>query len=403
MQRNAPKRWAAGGLALAAAGLLTVTVAACSTTGSAGGVTTGSTAPGSVASGAASPANTANTAVSDTSPARAASGPAGGPVPRGFQPVSMTFVSASDGWVLGTAPCPQQPCTSVVRTTDGGRSWIGIPAPRYPLATPNQQRGLSDIRFADTLDGFAFGTRLWVTHNGGATWRHVALPGPIGDLETSDGVVYAAVMTGANAVTVYESPARGGNWAPVPGLPAGVRSEGFLGMITLHGPAAWIILGDRLYASPTGRNWVEEPVTCGSNDGMASVAAYSTRQLALLCTGDPAMGSAQKELLASADGGARFTRRGAPPMGGDSFDQLAQPTAGHIFIATFSGATWLYVSDNGGRTWDQALRLADGGLGWSDFGFTTPTQGAAIEGNLGQAGRMYMTWDAGLAWQPVTF
>jgi hypothetical protein len=403
MQRNAPTRWAANGLALAAAGLLAVTVAACTATGSAGGATAGSTAPGSAGSGAASPAAPASAAVSDTSPARAASGPAGGPVPRGFQPVSMTFVSASDGWVLGTAPCAQQPCTSVVRTTDGGRSWIGIPAPRYPLATPNRPRGLSDIRFADTLDGFAFGTQLWVTHNGGATWRHVALPGPIGDLETSDGVVYAAVLTGASAVTVYESPASGGNWTPVPGLPAGVRSEAFLGMITLHGPAAWIILGDRLYASATGRNWVREPVTCGSNYGMVSVAAYSTRQLTLLCTGDPAMGSAQKVLLASADGGARFTRRGVAPQGGDGFDQLAQPTAGHIFIATFSGATWLYVSGNGGRTWDQALRLADGGLGWSDFGFTTPTQGAAIEGNLGQAGRMYMSWDAGLAWHPVTF
>jgi hypothetical protein len=401
MQRNAPTRWPAGGLALAAAGLLAVTVAACTTTGSAGGgATAGSTAPGSADSGAASPASAA---VSDTSPVRAASGPAGGPVPRGFQPVSMTFVSASDGWVLGTAPCAQQPCTSVVRTTDGGRSWIGIPAPRYPLAATALQHGLRDIRFASTLDGFAFGSQLWATHNGGATWRHVALPGSIGDLETSDGVVYAAVMTGANAVTIYESPASGGRWTPVGGLPARVPGDAWLGMITLHGPAAWIILGDRLYASPTGQNWVREPVSCGSNYGIASVAAYSTRQLTLLCVGGPAMGSAGKVLLTSSDGGARFTRSGVPPLGGDNFDQLAQPTAGHIFIATWSAATWLDVSGNGGRTWSEALRLLDGGLGWSDFGFTTSSQGAAIEGNPAQGSRMYMTWDAGLAWDPVTF
>jgi photosystem II stability/assembly factor-like uncharacterized protein len=401
MQRNAATRWAADGLALAAVGLLAVTMAACTTTGSAGrNAGAGSTAPGTAGSGAASPSSSA---ASGTSPARAVSGPAGGPVPHGFQPVSMTFVSASDGWVLGTAPCAQQPCTSVVRTTDGGRSWIGIPAPRYPLAETDLQRGLRDIRFADNLDGFAFGSQLWVTHDGGATWRHVPLPGSIGDLETSDGFVYAAVMTGANAVTVYESPSSGGRWTPVPGLPANVPGNGWLGMITLHGPAAWIILGGRLYASPTGRNWAREPVSCGSGYGMVSVAAYSTQQLTLLCVGDPAMGSAGKVLLESSDGGARFTRSGVPPLGGDNFDQLAQPTAGHIFIATFSGATWLDVSGNAGRTWSQALRLLDGGLGWSDFGFTTASQGAAIEGNPAQGSRMYMTWDAGLAWHTVTF
>jgi hypothetical protein len=401
MQRNAATRWAAGGLALATAGLLAVTMAACSATGSAGGnAGTGGTTPGRAGGGAPSPSSSA---AGDTSPARAVSGPAGGPVPRGFQPVSMTFVSASDGWVLGTAPCAQQPCTSVVRTTDGGQSWIGIPAPRYPLAETGLQRGLRDIRFADTLDGFAFGSQLWATHDGGATWRHVPLPGSIGDLETSDGVVYAAVMTGANAVTVYESPSSGGRWTPVPGLPANVPGDGWLGMITLHGPAAWIILGGRLYASPTGRNWAREPVSCGSGYGMVSVAAYSTQQLTLLCVGNPAMGSAGKVLLASSDGGARFTRTGVPPLGGDNFDQLAQPTAGHIFIATFSGATWLDVSGNGGRTWSQALRLLDGGLGWSDFGFTTPSQGAAIEGNPAEGSRMFMTWDAGLAWHTLTF
>ena len=401
MQRNATTRWAADGLALATAGLLAVTMAACSATGSAGGnAGAGSTAPGRAVSGAASPSSSAARV---TSPARTVSGPAGGPVPPGFQPVSMTFVSASDGWVLGTAPCAEQPCTSVVRTTDGGRSWIGIPAPRYPLAETDLQRGLRDIRFADPLDGFAFGSQLWVTHDGGATWRHVPLPGSIADLETSDGVVYAAVMTGVNAVTVYESPSSGGRWTPVPGLPADVPGDGWLGMITLHGPAAWIILGGRLYASPTGQNWAREPVSCGSGYGMVSAAAYSTQQLTLLCVGDPAMGSAGKVLLASSDGGTRFTRTGVPPLGGDNFDQLAQPTAGHIFIATFSGATWLDVSGNGGRTWSQALRLLDGGLGWSDFGFTTPSQGAAIEGNPAQGSRMYMTWDAGLAWHALEF
>jgi hypothetical protein len=67
-----PRRLAAtAGLALAGAGLLAGAVLAAI------GATSASTVPG----------------------------PPGGPVPRGFQAASMTFVSPSEGWVLGTAPC----------------------------------------------------------------------------------------------------------------------------------------------------------------------------------------------------------------------------------------------------------------------------------------------------------
>lgn len=371
-----PVRVAAAGVALASAGVLALATVAGAATGG----------------GAAAAA-----------PTRGVPGPAGGPVPPGFRPVSVTFVSASEGWVLGTAPCAHRPCTSVVRTVDGGRSWTGTPAPRFPLAPWAGQRGLSSIRFADPLDGFAFGSQLWVTHNGGATWHHVRLPGRIGDLETSAGTVYAAVVTRRGRVTVYENGAGGGRWIPVPGLPAGVPGYAALGTITLHGTAAWIILGNRLYATRAGRFWTEEPVRCPRDFQMASAGAFSARRVTLLCVGGPAAGSASKILYSSRDGGARFRRAGVPPAGGDQLDLLAQPAARHIFIATSSGATWLDVSGNGGRTWGETLRLFDGGLGWSDFGFTTPGQGVAIEGDPVLGSRMYMTWDAGRTWHQIRF
>ena len=268
--------------------------------------------------------------------------------------------------------------------------------------------GLSYLRFASPLDGFAFGSQLWATHDGGATWQHVPLPGTIGDLQTSAGLVYAAVQS-QDGVTIYRSLATGGPWTPVPGLPANVsgpvQSPMPVGRITLHGTAAWIILGGRLYGTQTGQSWVREPVTCPPSYAMASAAAYSTQQVTLLCAGDPAAGSEGKALYSSGDGGASFslTREWAGP--GDQFDLLAQPTAQHIFLATSSAATMLDASSDGGRTWGTALYLDDGGLGWSDFGFTTPVQGVAIEGNLtlGHHSRMYMTWDAGQTWHQITF
>jgi photosystem II stability/assembly factor-like uncharacterized protein len=237
----------------------------------------------------------------------------------------------------------------------------------------------------------------------------VWLPGSIGDLETSAGVVYVAIMSQDRTVTIYRSLASGGRWTPVQGLPANVADPtdfyavDTLGRITLHGTAAWIILGSRLYSTQTGQSWVREPVSCAPGYAMASAAAYSTQQVTLLCAGNSATGSQGKILYSSSDGGASFSLAGRPPLGGDQLKLLAQPTAQHIFMATFSALTLLDVSSDGGRTWSTALSINDGGLGWSDFGFTTPTQGAAIEGNVRFGSHMYMTWDAGQTWHQITF
>jgi hypothetical protein len=409
-----PGRPAVRGLAAAAVAVCAAVLAAgCSAgAGSAHPSAAGAQPEVTATSAPRSPAVAAPVAAT---PPQGLAAPAGGPVPPGFEPVSMTFVSASDGWVLGTATCAVQPCTSIVRTTNGGASWTGIPAPPVPLASngpAGPSAGLSYLRFASPVDGFAFGSQLWATHDGGATWRQVPLPGSIGDLETAAGVVYAAVSARDRAVTVYRSLASGGPWTAVPGLPAGapdpVQAPPMsLGRITLHGTAAWIILGGRLYGTQTGQSWVREPATCPPGYAMASTAAASTQQVTLLCTGNSGMGQQGKILYSSADGGTTFTLTGTPPLGGDQFEQLAEPTAQHIFLATYSAATWLDMSGDGGTTWSTALRIDDGGLGWSDFGFTTPTQGAAIEGHPGnpvnETSTMYMTRDAGQSWHQITF
>lgn len=410
--RRLLRRPAARGLAAAALAVcMAVLAAGCSAAGESARPPADSPQPRpSAAAATGAPAAVVPAAASGP----AGTGPAGGPVPAGFEPVSMTFVSASDGWVLGTAPCAVQPCTSIVRTIDGGASWVGIPAPPVPLAANGPaglSPGLSYLRFASPLDGFAFGSQLWATYDGGAAWQQVMLPGTIGDLETAAGVVYAAVIAQGGGVTIYQSLAAGGAWKPVPGLPAEVPDQGYVapasvGRITLHGTAGWIILGGALYATQTGQSWVREPVSCPPGYGMVSAAAASTQQVTLLCAGDSAMGSQGKILYSSADGGASFSVAGTPPLGGDQLKLLAEPTAQHIFLATSSAATWLDVSGDGGNTWTTALYLRDGGLGWSDFGFTTATQGVAIEHPTNPAAgtsTMYMTWDAGQTWHPITF
>ena len=141
------------------------------------------TAPTSTAPGAT--ATTAKTTITTAAPTATTTGvpaPAGGPVPAGFEVQSATFVSDQQGWVLGTAPCSSAPCTSMVRTTDGGRQWQGIPAPRDLLATGSAfpaSSGVRGVRFADPADGWVFGSDLWSTHDGGATWNRLTIGGSL--------------------------------------------------------------------------------------------------------------------------------------------------------------------------------------------------------------------------------
>src|SRR6204780_4708777 len=128
----------------AVAGLL-LGIAGCSN-GAGTGTTAGTAAPGASSSpGASTPSRLGSgSSVASTAPSGPTTGtgtgpgdqPAGGPVPAGFAATSVTFVSEDEAFVLGTAPCAQAPCTSIVRTLDRGASWVGLPAPIVPVGEP---------------------------------------------------------------------------------------------------------------------------------------------------------------------------------------------------------------------------------------------------------------------------
>ncbi|HEY2075501.1 MAG TPA: hypothetical protein VGH53_04115, partial [Streptosporangiaceae bacterium] len=65
------------------------------------------------------------------------------------------------------------------------------------------------LRFANAVDGYAYGSQLWVTHNGGSSWHRVGqVPGYITDLEASAGKVYASnTVTRSGKQEIYSSPA----------------------------------------------------------------------------------------------------------------------------------------------------------------------------------------------------
>ena len=121
-----------------------------------------------------------------------------------------------------------------------------------------------------------------------------------------------------------------------------------------------------------------------------------------LCAGNPGAGQEGKSLRLSSNGGSTSHLVSRLPLGGIA---AGITTTGNssVFVTAASGASDVYSSDNGGRTW-ATRTFDDGGAGLYDLHFTTPSFGAAIEGQpeLGpSADRLLVTTNGGAAWSPV--
>jgi len=384
------------------------------------------TAPG--AGGATTPAATPTSSVSatpkTTAPAThpatstpsspASTVPAGGPVPAGFVATSVTFVSADEAFVLGTAPCSHAPCTSIVRTLDRGASWVGLPAPVVPLGQRWSAAGPAvwGIRFANPEHGFVFGNGLWVTTDGGEHWAKIASPpGSILSLEVIDGQVLALTTTCqpqsgcAQTGTLFRRALGGGSWYKVAVVPNP-------GVISTQARVAALLDGTSVLVTSNGGLSYSTHATPCTVQGVAmasSVAVTGPDNLALLCTGGAAMGSVTKTLYVSNDLGADWTRAGSPARGGDPV-AIAAGTPARIVVAAESGGSWLYYSGDSAASWGTAYFAGDGGQGFNDLGFTTPSDGVVVHGPAlsdsnqeGRPGQLLLTSDGGATWQLVHF
>ena len=346
------------------------------------------------------------------SPTRATTSPApgGSPVAVGFEPISVTFVSADLGWSLGGAPCASGTCAAIARTTDGGRTWAGIAAPATTIG-PNESgaTGVAGLRFADARDGWAFGAELWSTHDGGATWRRAAIPGltagfQVMALEAAGGVVHAAVFDGSDAVVRISTSAVGEDaWTVSPTtVPVGAGPVP-AAQLVLHGKAGWLVMVNRVVvggarlANGAWRTW-RPP--CFDANGPATLAAASALDLVAAC--DVGLWSTPTgvHLSASSDGGTTFAEApGRVPV--SNLQGVATPTAGTVVVSggTPSGGSELVASFDGGATWAVVLSLSGAGS-LADLGFTTAEQGVVMA--YADAGsKLLMTRDGGRTWSAV--
>jgi hypothetical protein len=345
--------------------------------------------------------------------------PSGGPVPARFAATSVTFVSADEAFVLGTAPCAHAPCTSVVRTLDRGQSWLGLPAPAEPVGQPGLATAPAvwGIRFATPGHGFVFGDGLWETTDGGGQW--------IRDAEPGGSILSLAIVGGGEvlALTARCTPGGGcgppavlqrralggGSWTAVEKVTIGNVIDPDDLIATQAGVAAVINGRDVLVTGDSGRTFTVNPIPCPPPAQRPSVAVTSPHGLALLCVGEGYTGHTMKRVYVSRDDGAHWARAGAPSPDGDA-GTIAANAVGQLAIATESAASWLFYSGDAGSSWRIVYTADDGGMGWADLGFTTATDGVVVHGPANsdgnsspRPGQLLLTSDGGTTWYQVSF
>jgi photosystem II stability/assembly factor-like uncharacterized protein len=250
---------------------------------------------------------------------------------------------------------------------------------------PPPPKGLeaASASFVSAQTGWVLGTRgcsrlpcralLEKTANGGTAWTSVPAPA-VSLVPPFTGSPLSAVST-----VRFEN-----------------ASDGWL-----FGPGLWA-------TTDSGKHWTELPFRCPASVPAASaVAAASPADVALACSnqGFPQPGESVKEVFTSADGGLTFHPVGQPAEAG-VVGLLAMPPAHPqvITLTATSGASYLYRSADGGKTWQSATYF-DGGLGFRDLAYVSATTGYLVhwsgEPVIAYGLGLMKTANAGASWQTI--
>jgi hypothetical protein len=303
--------------------------------------------------------------------------------------------------MLGTARCLTRSgtCGAIVRTTDGGSSFVGIPSP------PVSANAVTQLRFANALDGYAFDPQFWVTTNGGTSWQQVHTTGEVTEVQAADGEAYALVCatssTSCQGTRLLRSQVGSSDWQS---LPTPTRL-GYDSQFAVSGPTLYVLPGARhhvlLYSANQGTNFTDRVDPCNPS---------LTCSVSTAADGSPSLWSAsptgtQAAVFVSSNSGA--TWHAASPS--SSFPNSLQVTAASSSVAlVWPGPQ---VSDqlpaaldrttNGGRSYTAVLS-SSWTVSWAGFSDPARSYALATRASTGAGGwRLFESDDGGVTWQEV--
>ena len=348
--------------------------------------------------------------------------PAGGPVPAGFRAVDLTWVSTDIGFALGTAPCATAPCTSIVRTVDGGKSWVGLPAPKAMLSQTEDCSGscVSGLRFANPDVGYAFGPHaLFLTTDGGRNWVQQR-GGSAYSLEIVDGMALRVLGQAPSCAPgcdfkVQRAALGSADWHDVP-LPAGgqhagaeLRASGRTAVLATFGHTAGgaeNATSVLFTSTDAGASWRKRetgevcPLASGDDevDTVAVTVASDASAIVGLCV--PRGGSKAKFLVTVTDGVTTYTSE--PASRAAAGDVVGAASATTLLVSLDQ----LYRSTDGGRHWQRTGADGKGPGAASWIGFQNSSVGRVLEvdgpGTVAST-KVWTTTDAGRTWTASAF
>jgi photosystem II stability/assembly factor-like uncharacterized protein len=315
--------------------------------------------------------------------------------------VDLSWLSSQRGWALAAAPCSSGLCPRVAATRNGGRSWQALSAPSG--LTANWQTEISHIRFATDKIGYLFGPALYLTRDGGHSWRRVRSR-PVEALEPAAGTVLRVVYNHAGCPgpctrTLQEAVAGSGAWQTLLRIPIARANDGITAQILrpakrviyvpVYANLAMGVRGARsviLRSTDGGRRWQRLLDPCdgtGTNThAAAATSAGPQGYLAVLC--DSPSGTGRAFIRTSDDYGLNW---GPPRTVPSGMQLLATPGRGRLVLATGG------VGGSGPFTYRLDVS-ADDGLRWTDVvtGTTQVHAEAALPPALAFAGSRYGWW-----------
>jgi photosystem II stability/assembly factor-like uncharacterized protein len=299
--------------------------------------------------------------------------------------------------------------TVLATSDDGGNSWSVVNG-TLPADLPAQ------LEFSDGEHGYLWGgtptgdgaVPLWVTADGGRSWRRAPLGPVVSDVSAIGANVWAVVgtcpitsltasPTCAAAVDVSVNSGRTWHTAtapPVsedPGLSVAdqdlelARISLLRAYVLSFAPSqAGALLGRLGYTADGGQTWVARPDPCPRYFGVGQeIAASGTNDLWMLCASEASSGAQAKALYRSGDGGRHWAlaaAANAPVLSGDTLlpaagglpvsGYLSPDSLGHENLAVLTPqSAWLFpdragvfATANGGRTWSSVTALAAAGM-----------------------------------------
>jgi photosystem II stability/assembly factor-like uncharacterized protein len=281
----------------------------------------------------------------------------------------VSAVSNDVAWASGAGG-------TVLRTTNGGRTWRARPVPGADGLDFRDVDALSPDTAVVLSIGPGEASRIFRTEDGGATWterfRNADPEAFFDALAFGDARHGAAVSDAVGGRFVIRLTRDGGRtWTAAPDdrLPPALDGEGAFAAsgtnVAMAGPERiWVgtTRGRVLRSTDGGRSWSVHatPIATGDATGIFSIAFRDGAHGVVVGGNYQREGDAVDNVAISADGGVTWSRPMGRGLGG--FRSVVTWLAGgpaRLLAVGPSGSDW---SDDGGRTWQPA-----GGDGYDAF------------------------------------